>query len=235
MKPALRSLFTASLLISAYASAQSPVPRTLDDILVNDKGMTRISDGLYARSGESEQSFIAVNPAGQQSLLRKLLDEREKIAALRSKRNAGASATDVLDHAIATLSQPVLKSGHQNVTGDCSGPGGTGTPAIYVDVAASSGSSAGGYAGIVPGSGSSVATTNYVAASVNGYDGAGTIASNSSTTTGTTIASASANAPFGTRACFAMAEASVTCPGASSPAITGFASRWTGQPDANCL
>lgn len=51
----------------AAASAQEPMS-SFSDRLEIDNGMTLISDGLYAQTIGTTQSYVAVSPAGHQAL-----------------------------------------------------------------------------------------------------------------------------------------------------------------------
>jgi len=244
MKTNFHISLIAFTLFSTGALAQTAAPRTLDDVLTHDKGMTQISSGLYSKTTASSESFVAVSAAGRQAMLQRLIQTRAKVAARfpsgtsNNSMLANPSATSVIDHAIAELSQPETifnagTSSHRRNTGDCTGLGGTGLPALYADVASSGGNAAGGSGGITTDSNPPTQTSNYAAASTT--DGNGVVtSSHTSTTVGTTAASASATAPAGTIVCYANVSASVTCPGKTNPSVSAFANSWANQPNVNC-
>ncbi|MEO6690619.1 MAG: hypothetical protein ABIS07_14985 [Dokdonella sp.] len=227
------SLLTLAL-VSGGALAQDTATRTLDQVLTQDEGMSQVSEGLYAQTTGSSESYVAVNAAGQRALLDKLVQLRAKLAAPHVSSGIASreqASLEVVDKSIAELSRPQPKNA---VSGDCSGPGGTGSPQLYARALSSGGLSASGYAVLTSDFSPATPTQNHAYASTQNRLGDDT-SSQSSTGVGTTAASASASAPNGNSACTASASASVTCPGHTSPSISAFAVSQKVIPNGTCL
>jgi hypothetical protein len=206
----------AAGLVFAFACAAAGAQELASnyDGRVVDDGMTLIADGLYAQTIGTTQSYVAVSPAGHQALLEKLHELRRM-----SAKGGSAGSAGPLDELTALLSAPVPKN--QDVYGDCTGihPGATGP---FEARALAGGSSPYGASGLAANSSSpTVATTNRVYVTV--YDADGIVVGQQETITySNTLAVASAYAPQG-RGCTADSLSTVTCPGATRPAITAIA------------
>ena len=227
------SLLTLAL-VSAGALAQSTATRTLDQVLTQDEGMNQVSDGLYAQNTGSSESYVAINAAGQRALLDRLVQLRTKLAAQHAAGGTSSSeqaSLDVIDKSIAELGQPQPKN---TIIGDCSGPGGTGSPQLYARALSGGGLSASGYAVLTSDFSPATPTQNSAFASTQNRLGDDT-SSQSSTGVGLTAASASASAPNGNTACTASASASVKCPGHTTPSISAFAVSQKVIPNGSCL
>ncbi|WP_257385460.1 hypothetical protein [Tahibacter caeni] len=200
-----------SVLACSAAGAQELVP-SFTDRLVADDGMTLVSDGLYAQAVGTTESYVAVGPSGHRALLQKLRE-------LRKAPTKGGTASGPLDELTALLSGPVPLN--QDVYGDCTGihPGATGP---FEARALAGGGGPYGASGLAANSSSpTIATKNRVYVTV--YDADGIVVGQQETITyGNTLAVASAYAPQG-RGCSADSLATVTCPGATRPAITAIA------------
>lgn len=230
----LRISLVTLALVSGSALAQSTSTRTLDQMLTQDEGMNQVSDGLYAQTTGGSESYVAVNATGQRALLDRLVQLRAKLAGQHSGGSGAsteAASLDVVDRSISELSQPQPKNA---VGGDCSGPGGTGSPQLYARALSSGGLSASGYAVLTSDFSPATPTQNRAVASTQNRLGDDT-SSQSSTGVATTAASASASAPNGNTACTATASASVTCPGHTSPSISAFAVSQKVIPHGTCL
>ncbi|WP_386065803.1 hypothetical protein ACFJIW_14670 [Tahibacter sp. UC22_41] len=203
-------------LACAAAGAQEPVSSFTDRLEI-DNGMTLISDGLYAQTIGTTQSYVAVGPAGHQALLKKVRELR----GTPTKGVAGG-ASGPLDELVSTLSAPVPLN--QDLYGDCAGshPGATGPFEVRALAGGGIGNGPYGASGLVANSSSPTITTkNRVYVTV--YDADGIVVGQQETITyGNTQAVASAYAPQG-RGCTADSLATVTCPGATRPAITAIA------------
>jgi hypothetical protein len=210
---------------AALSGASSVNARSLDEVLTQDEGLSRISDGLYAHQTANSESYVAVNKAGQQALLDKLRDIKARLG------NSEKASARVVDSAIAELSVVEPKN---TVSGDCNGAGGTGQPQLYATASSSGGQTASGYAVMTSDFSPYTNTTNKANASTERGDGT-TTSSQSSTNFAFTPASASATAPNPNNACTASASASVTCPGHSSPSISAFAFSQKSIPHGSCI
>jgi hypothetical protein len=216
----MRTCVSAFLLALASSSAfaQVSASRSLDDVLTHDEGMTLISDGLYAQSTGSGESWVAVNPAGQRALRVKLQELRAKWAKQSKPAAASKSpAFAALDRSIAQLS---TLSPDQIVEGDCTGPGGTAMPSLYARATSSGGYTASGYAVRQLDFGPGTPTQNAAWAETDNPFGDPT---SQQTGSGVGDQAASATATAVGRRCQAFASASITCPGQSSPAIAASA------------
>lgn len=234
MKASVAAMWAATAVAALACGsvvAQSTT-RTLDDVLTQDEGLTQISDGLYAQTTSSGESFVAVNKAGQDALRKKLLELRAKLTSGASASKNETASLDVIDKSIAELSQPQAKN--QTVIGDCTGTGGTGQPQLYARALSSGGTTASGYAVLTSDFSPVTSTTNKASAGTANRTGDET-SSQSSTQYGATAASASATAPNMAQACTASAAASVTCPGHSSPSISAFAYSQKPVSGGTCL
>ena len=191
--------------------------------------MTQVSEGLYANVAGSGESYVAVGEAGQHALLEKLIALRARTASGKNTLSAQTKSSP-LDDLIAKLSQPVPAS-LRDKYGDCNGTNTTGP--FHVSATSSGGLSASAYAS---NSNASINTTNTASAYATDA-GDNPISQQSNTTHGTTTASASAgNQSRPGNACQAYANASVTCPGATAPAIVAFASSmYMANPPVACL
>lgn len=204
----------ACALVSGSAMAQND--RSLAEVLATDQGLTRVGEGLYARTDEHGESYVAVDAAGQQALLARLLELRAQSA----RKNAP------LDRLIEQLSRPVTKGASERY-GDCSGPNPSGP--LYAAASSAGGSGAGASAS---NSNPALNTTNTAYAQVT--DRGGLTNEETSTTYAGTPAHASVSAPNTRNLCYASAAATVTCPGATRPAIAAFANSYPQQPEI-CL
>lgn len=215
-------LRNASFLLAVFSTAalaQTTGAPTLDEALVTSEGMTKVSDGLYAKSADSGQSFVATNKTGHQTLLQKLQAERSRIES-RVATSSKQGMLDQIDGLISAVNQPSPKN--QTLTGDCTGSGGTGYPRLYVQALSSGGTSASGYAVMTDDFSPYLNTTNYAIATTENL-------SNSATAHAFTPASASQTEP---QSCYASATARVTCPPSTSPAITAVA--FSSNPAPRC-
>lgn len=215
----LRLSLLACALASSTALAQNDRP--MEDVLAANDGMTRLSEGLYAQIDEHGESYVAVSAAGQQALLARLLELRAK-SAQKAASAATQKAHAPIDRLIEQLSQPVAKGSVERY-GDCSGPNASGP--LYAGASSYGGRSAGAAA---TNSNSALATTNTAYAQTT--DTLGQSIEQTSTTYGSTPASVSVSAPNTRYLCSASASSSVTCPGATRPAIAAFASSYPQQP-----
>jgi hypothetical protein len=216
-------------LASSAAIAQDTSKYTLDDALTQKEGMTRIDDGLYAQIGDSSESYVATNAHGQRALLNRLQALHDRLAA---QKKAG-KAPSLLNRAIADISRSLdAAQAKREVTGDCSGPGGTAMPQIYARAVSSGGLNASAYAVRSLDFGPGTPTTNTASAQTS--DTGGTTSSQDSTTVGDVAASASVSVPASRNACTANAYATVTCPGHTEPSIRAFATSWYQQPTPDC-
>lgn len=213
-------LFAASTLAAAItASAQDSSSTNLETMIMQQEGMTPISEGLYGKKVGASESYIAIGPVGQRALAQKVIEARDSMAD-RTRAHGGdpdrSDAIHALDKLIDSLSAPQPKN--QDVYGDCLAGGGgnylhavaTSTSGVVASATASN-------------SNSSYYTTNVALAVTQDRNGNDTDY-HSSTTHGTTTASASASAPNPPpQPCESTANATVTCPGGVSPAISAFA------------
>jgi len=198
----------------AAAGAQEPMS-SFSDRLEIDNGMTLISDGLYAQTIGTTQSYVAVSPAGHQALLKKLRE-------LRATPSKGTTAAGPLDELIATLSAPAPLN--QDLFGDCAGshPGATGPFEVRALAGGGIGNGPYGASGLAANSSNpTINTKNRVYVTVYNADGL-PVGQQETITYGNTQAVASAYAPQG-QGCTADSLASITCPGAANPAITAVA------------
>jgi hypothetical protein len=215
------SLLACALAVSGSALAQND--RSLTEVLTADQGLARVGEGLYAQVDEHGESYVAVSAAGQQALLARLLELRAQSA----QKGAAANRPDApLERLIQQLSQPLAK-GSMERYGDCNGPN-PGGP-LHAGASSYGGRTAGASAS---NSNAAVNTTNTAYAQTT--DRSGLTNEETSTTYGSTPASASASAPGTRNLCYASASASVTCPGATRPAIAAFATSYPQQPEL-CL
>ncbi|MBN8739204.1 MAG: hypothetical protein BGP24_09460 [Lysobacterales bacterium 69-70] len=204
------------VLACGAASAQEPASSYTDRLVVDD-GMTPIADGLYAQSIGTTESYVAVGPAGHQALLKKLRELRRM-----PTKDGVASASGPIEELTSLLSSPVPLN--QDVYGDCTGvhPGASGPFEARALAGGGVGGGPYGASGIAANNSSpTIATKNRVYVTV--YDADGIVVGQQETITyGNTLAVASAYAPQG-RGCSADSLATVTCPGATRPAITAVA------------
>lgn len=218
------------VLASSAAIAQDTTKYTLDDALTQKEGMTRIDDGLYARIGDNSEAYVATTANGQRALLTHLQALHDRLAT----RKMAGNGSSLLNRAIADISRSLdAVQAKREVTGDCSGPGGTAMPQIYARAFSSGGISANAYAVRTLDFGPGTPTANY--ASAQASDIGGTTSSQDSTTVGDVAASASISVPASRNACTAGAYATVTCPGHTQPSIRAFATSWYQQPTPDCV
>jgi hypothetical protein len=193
----------------AFAQAIDP---SVDQALTQEDGLTRISDGFYAKTNGPTESFVATTPAGRAAMQLKL---RELRAGLPKK---GGDVASDLDSLIASLGAPQPKN--QEVYGDCTGPHLTGP--LYAQALAGGGIGGGAYGASGQAANSTspvINTTNFVEATV--YDADGNIIAHQATTQhGATTAVASAYQTQ--RGCTATSLATVTCPSQGTAAITAY-------------
>jgi hypothetical protein len=215
-----RTSLIALAVLSTHVFAQSARLPTADEYF-SSQGLSKVSDGLYAETTATGASYVAINDAGRAALVTKIRDARSDSATrygAKTMTSAQAANLQHLDDWASRFSQPQPKS---EVTGDCTGRGGTGYPQLYARALSTGGTSSSGYSVRNLDFGPGTPTTNYADASTDNYN-------NSTTTSNDTAASISANEP---RSCSAAAVASVTCSGHANPSITAFAtSRKTSGP-----
>jgi len=218
MKLPIAFLGIATVLACASTSAQNSASQFSDNTLAQEQGLTQVSNGLYARTSPTSVHYIAVNPAGMSTLLQKLLE----LKASQAKATAGKSnvtTPSVLDQLIDQLSrpQPQIQVGQ---TGDCTGAGGTGEPQLSALATSGGGTIANANAVLTSDTSNPVtATTNVASAEIDNSLG-NTVATQTITTAAATPANVSLNTANG---CTAVASATVTCPGHTSPSIAAFA------------
>lgn len=210
MKSIRIALFALAL---SSAAAQAADSTALQASLAAD-GMTPIGEGLYGRRDGGDEAYVAYTPAGQQTLLNRLLELRAANPA--AARTAGAMPTP-LDRLIEQLSDSGPSLGRFGDTyGDCNGAAASGP--FHVQASASGGRTASASAQNTSTPAINTTNTAYAIAA----DEVGSGPEQFSTTQGNTpaVASASTNPRF---ACLSQSAATVTCPGATRPAIAAFA------------
>ena len=199
----------ALALFSACASAQQSVGAAgFADRLAAD-GLKPISEGLYGTRSGTDESYVAFTPAGERALLQRLLELRDDRAHAKAP-----PASIVLGRLVGALCAPALAGDRY---GDCNGPATSGP--FHVQAAASGGVSAS--ASAANASSPTLATTHHAYA--DAYDAAAGEVGNDSTTADNVTASASIVAPNLRTACQTTSAATITCAGASRPAIAAFA------------
>lgn len=213
----IRTTLLALALCSTAAQADDQIA-LLQDSLAAD-GMTPISDGLYGRREGGDEAYVAYTPAGQQALLQRLLELQA--AGAPSKH----ATPTVVDRLIEQLGAGQTGSRLAATYGDCSGPAASGP--FRVQASANGGLNASASAQNT--SNPTISTTN-TAYALTSDTGGNETGYQSATTSGNTPATASAVAPSSRKACLAQSAATVTCPGATRPAIAAFANS---QADPN--
>lgn len=217
MKSIRVALLTLAL-CSAGAQAEEPAP-TLQASLTAD-GMSQLGEGLRGRRAGGDEAYVAYTPAGQQALLQRLLERRAAAAAFEQ---TGRTTPNALDRLIAQLSQTAQSlDGRDDSYGDCSGRLVSGP--FRVQAAAVGGTSASAHVDNTSNPTIDTINTAYAFATDPSGDGP----ENQSTAHGNTTAHASSSVPKPGTACRnqtaeSYASATITCPGASSPAITAIA------------
>lgn len=225
----------AATTVSGSASAQS-----LREELAQ-KDVTQISEGLYVKRIDNNDSFsesyVAVGAAGQTALLAKLLQMRdERDAASTNDSDVTTRRSEPLDELIERLSaptsagpNPILAGTGGPFRGSCSGVDNTNNPSDPFYVQALAGGGPSGPGGASAGTwnySASINSTNFAAATA--IDSQGTVIGNQSVTThGTTAAVVS---QLYNNGCGGASSASVTCPGATSPAISAYAHGFSNRP-----
>jgi len=210
-------------LICGTAFAQDAAKPTLRDSLIS-QGMTEVSDGLFVKETDNENSYVAVGTPAQQAMLSKLVEVRERSA------NGTLEPTDILDELISKLRQPPQPRLGQQVTehGDCNGGSPQSTGPFFAQASAGGPLQNGPYGGSgeavnTDTSATAVNTTNFVHATV--YNRLGDIIGDqSSTQHGATPAIASAYAANSPPGCVAQSAATLTCPGHTTPSVSAYAS-----------
>lgn len=187
-------LFVALFVASAAAAAQSADIKAPRDPL---KGMTQVSDGLYARISADRESYIATNAAGRNAMaekMRKVSAEFAKLYAIDGITRSERAAMERSEHIQKELLQPATQSKEAD---SCNSGA-----ALFASVAVSEGHSASANAGITLDFGPTTPTQNYA------YARAG---NNWADDYGTGLDTASASI-FNASACISEAIAQVTCP-----------------------
>jgi hypothetical protein len=210
------SIAAIAALGSIHGIAQEKA-RSLAEVLIQDQGMTLVSEGLYARTTPASESYVAVGAAGHAAMLEKLMQLRAKTPTAPIS-NGMAATQSPLDKAIADLDAMHLNE-KQTVTGSCSGPGASGEPELRVIANSSGGTTASASAVMTNDFSPYTNTTNSASASTENRNGT-TTSSQSDTEHAFTQASASAHAT-GPQPCSASGYASVTCP-TGGPGISAF-------------
>jgi hypothetical protein len=204
--------------LAVNSTAKEPLAGSLNESLVLERGFTEISEGLYAKTTDSGESYVAQGEHGTLAL-------RDRLVELRAESNARAKdeapASTPYDRLIDELGQPDaanLSKGinNQYYAGDCYGPN-THHQVMEVNAFSASGLIAAAYANNTD---STIYTTNYAEAWTQNRGGHVT-SQQSSTQYGTTIASANASTS-GANACEAMAYASIKCPGFKRANLVAF-------------
>jgi len=191
-----QTICIALLFASTLASAQSgQVPVNADPL----KGMTEVSDGLYARKTGNSESYYATNAAGRMAIADRMYQVNEKFRELYAVD--GISLKEQILLTRSEEAQKVLRESAEGTrdfqTGNCN------NGAYLVATAYSSdGVSASATAVNALDFGPATPTTNYAYARAGHYY-------NDAVTTGLTQASASAYSPS---ACMAEAYSIVVCP-----------------------
>jgi hypothetical protein len=212
MKNAIYSIAggIALALTSGIASAGDAATATLHERLTQDEGLHQISDGLYAESSDSGESFVATNAKGRAALAQKIRALQPQIQALfkaNGVNRAERLVLDSLDERARALQAPIAK-GTQERTGTCSNGA-----MLYARATATSGTSANGYAVVSLDFGPVTPTLNEASASTD---------TNGAYDTGSAYDAAQASASE-SLSCFSDATATVTCPDDSAPAVSAFA------------
>lgn len=227
------------------AFAQEHAPGTLQDALA-EKGVRQIDEGLYVKVTDtkesSSESYIAIGEAGQRALLSKLLEMRESRDQANGKGadvSASFQPSEPLDDLIARLSAPqtsrpgpVTDGTGGPFRGNCGGIDNTNNPSdpFYLQALAGGGvTGPGGASAGVWNTDATLNTTNYAHAVA--VDSQGTVIGSQQTTTyGTTPATVS---QLYTNGCGGSSDATITCSGASTPAISVFAHGLSNRPGCN--
>ncbi|WP_313912533.1 hypothetical protein [Tahibacter sp.] len=199
-----RTSILALSMISSAAMAQS----SLDQVLTQKEGLAHVSEGLYADKNGGDASYVATNQAGRDSLVaimrhdRALLEQSYSVDGFNRSEQA---ALNDLDASIAELSQPASKMVNEK-TGNC------GTTQIYARATANGGTTASGYSVASNATGPVAATANFASTVIGS-------AYKNSSAVGAAPASVSDANPT---SCYASSYATVTCPGASIPAVVAY-------------
>jgi hypothetical protein len=212
MKSIIRTLTAgiAFALASGIAYAGGVGSSTLHDRLTQEEGLKFVSDGLYAESSDSGESFVATNAKGRVALAQKIRALQPQIQTLLNANGvtrAERLLLDSLDERVRTLQAPVAK-GTQEHTGTCSNGA-----MLYARATATAGTSASGYAVVSLDFGPVTPTLNEASATTD---------TNGAYDTGSAYDAAQASVSE-SLSCFSDAAATVTCPGDSGPAVSAFA------------
>jgi hypothetical protein len=200
MKIKTLALCLASLL-PAFASANDQT--SLHDRLTLEEGMSMISNGLYFEKTQSGESYVATNADGRRALAARVraVDAQMKQAA------TGLRLDPARTNALLGILEAPQAKGSMNREGNC------GAARVFANASSSNGTSANAsavngldFSPVTP-------TANYAEAYTD-------LIFNSSTGTGYTAAQAQA---YEANSCYSGAYSSVTCPGASSPAVVAWA------------
>jgi len=217
MLAACVSVTFAAFNVMADAQAAG-APRSLHDELTRTQGMTEVSEGLYQSTKDDTDTFVAVGSAGNKALLEKLIDMRAAGSDAPFAPNDERSSNYVIDSLIGVLGTP---GGANDIEdGDCNGINVNGPFHLEAHAGGIIGPQYGASA-LVHNPNAAINTTNVAKASLTNRLG-NPQGSQTTTTFGTTDAVASKYVTVGA-GCIANSSATITCPGASSPAVTAVA------------
>ncbi len=202
-------LFRVSTLALALFSGAAMAAPSLDVVLTQNQGMTKVSDGLYATKNGEDESYVATNQSGKDALL--VIMKQSRITLEQAFARNGISRTeqltlDQLDASIADLSIPSAKAQDQDA-GSC------GTTQIFTQATSTGGTTSSAHAYATNASGPVAATQNFAAASAG-------ITIQQTNTVGAVPASAAASNP---NVCAATGYAKVGCPAGTGGSIYSYA------------
>lgn len=194
------ALCLASLL-PAFASAADQT--SLHDRLTLEEGMSMVSNGLYFEKTRSGDAYVATNADGRRALAARV----RAVDAQMKKSNSGTRLDPARTGELLSILEAPEAKGSMNREGNC------GAAQVFAFASSSNGSSANASSLNGLDFGPVTPTANYAEAYTD-------LIYNSGTGTGYTPAQAQA---YEAASCFAGAYSSVTCPGASSPAVVAWA------------
>lgn len=204
--------FRVSILALSMISGAALAQGSLEQTLTQKDGLNLVSDGLYGQKNGNDESYVAVNRAGREALLAIMKQNRvtlEQGFSADGINRTEQAALDDLDASIAELSKPEANTGkaQQERTGFC------GSTQVYARAISNGGTSSSAYSVASNATGPVDATANF-ASTTNG------ITYQSQNTVGAAPASVSGSNPA---VCASTGFATVTCPGASSAAVSAYA------------